>query len=169
MLSNPALESSAGKQRGADRSRARADRESRWRTRRDSGGGRAGGRVAAAPPRRGRARLERRDERLPSARCGAGLPGGGIMPARSFLTTFSQTSLLRRRCGVGVSSARPPVLVRAVVAGDAVAIESRAVSGRAVFSFRVLTGRRNSGCGSRRTKHNNDHRGHSGRCLHRTV
>ena len=78
------------------------------------------------------------------------------MPARTFPNDFFPDFAAAADVGgVGDVQREAAGSQAGVMTRNAVAIESRAVSGRTVFSFRVLTGRRNPGCGSRRTKHNN--------------
>ena len=60
------------------------------------------------------------------ARSGRGMPPGGIMPARTLRTTFSQVSASGPGCArSSLSSIRPAVLSLLVMAGDAVLIEQR--------------------------------------------
>ena len=70
------------------------------------------------------------DESLTRSWSGRGDPCGGIIPTRTFRTTFSQVSappatLLTSN----LSSIRPAILVRLVVARDAVFLENRVVFG----------------------------------------
>ena len=84
-------------------------------------------RVAAARPRRSSRAFEGPHEGSPLVSEGvedAGMPAGGIIPARTFRTTFSQTLDAAADVGeVGAVERQAAGLQAVVVAGDAVAIE----------------------------------------------
>ena len=113
----------------------------------------------AAAPARSSARFERR-RRTPSsvASSGRGMPCGGIMPPRSFATTFSQTSACApASAGFKILAATsPPVFSALAVAGDAVLLDERASAAPAGDAFeRTRTGCRRArprGGGRRRLR-----------------
>ena len=103
-------------QRRRRRRRARADRGWRSRTRRGSGDAAAAGRDSDVRPRRDRAPCSSHaTSACVVASSGRRAPCGGITPARSLRTTFSQISASPdRRDRSSPSSTRPPVFRRAL-------------------------------------------------------
>ena len=102
-------------QRRPDRRRGPADREPRWRTRRDSAGAVTGGRDRDGSPPPDPGVVSRNDT---SASCaaasGRGIPAGGMAPARSFRMTFSHISPFSATRAKSTWSRTTPVAVAAV-------------------------------------------------------
>ena len=146
-LSKPALESSAGSNAVTSTSRWRRSRIAfRYSValRRRSASLRPGSGLDAAARSSSASRYAVR--LTYDSRSGRGRPAGGIIPARSFLTTFSQTSALSPTFATSHRVERDTTGAKiVVVTGNAVPIKQRAL-GRAG----LLAGRRG---GRRREEH----------------